>query len=850
MKKSNELSKVLTYIKEVLLLEAPASEITTDYLLAGMLDKEYTHAHFILETCLMSSNIETMKKTYDDFIREKAKSNLVFDYSQVKYSKETESVLEFAEQEAFRNSSKEIGTEHILLALLNKDSGVDDKTYSTLAKIGLSYSLVLNQCVELQKQIEFNAKCAERQNLRRQKNEQKLMKDLNSMIISDKPSADKVNNLANNKPISVLTSTDNNQILNKFTINLTRLAKEGKLDELVGRDSEMKMIIKTLARKKKNNVILVGNSGCGKTQIGYGFAQLLASNDVPRVLEGKEMLMLNVMALVSGTHLRGMFEERVRTLFDELKKHKKYILFIDNMQYALKSGSKDNDADLSSTLCDILNEGDIRVIGAVTPKAYHIAVESNQAVASKMQKINVEPLTQQQSIEVLNVIKAKYEEFHNVYYPLNVISSAVKLAERYVTDKCLPDSAIDVMDLCGAQTVLTTTEPLEIANMRSRLKELEIEKECALVNCDFPTLDLICEEENKCKINLASYNRQFEKDKDQYKITITEEDVLSVISDMCNIPTSKLSVDEKKKIAHIDDVLKQSVIGQDEAIDIICKSIKRNKVGLNNPNKPLFSGLCIGPSGCGKTLIAKKLAQEIYGDEKALIRIDMSEYSEKSSVAKLTGSSPGYIGFEQGGQLTEAVKNKQYCVVLFDEIEKADESVYNVFLQLLDEGRLTDSSGTLVNFKNVIILMTSNVGVKRANELGGGIGFTNDTESNRKAIINKELRKKFSPEFLNRLDKIVQFNTLSDDNLRDVVKLECNKFAKRLKELNYDIMFDDSVIDYLHRTCLEEKEYGARPIVRLIQDNIEDKVTELMLENEYDKDYCFNVSYNGEIIVK
>lgn len=838
MDRTTELNNVLTYITDTLLLEAPSSEITIEYLVASILDNKKCHAHFIIEDCLMSSNVEELRKIYDDFLKSKSQSYTPLDNSKnPSFNDEVMSVLIFAEEESIRSNSLKVGTEHVLLALLNKDSKVGEKTFSILTNVGLSYALILSKCVEAQKQAEELLKNKKQ----RKRNEQKLLKEISDIALNqnDIPPASKLTSNSSNS---------NSSILSKHTLNLTKLAKEGKLDALIGREKEIRQIIKTLARKKKNNVILVGESGCGKTQIGYGLANLIANGQVPSILEGKEMLMLNVMSLVSGTHLRGMFEERVRNLFDELKKSKKYILFIDNMQYALKSGSKDNDADLSSILTDVLNEGEVRVVGAVTPKAYHSAVESNQAVASKMQKIVVEPLTRRETIDVINEIKGKYEQYHNVFYPLNVITSAVKLAERYITDRCLPDSAIDVIDLCGAQTVLTSREPLEINHSRVRLKEIEKQKVDALSQCNFAELDTLCEEENRHKLTLANFNRKYEKDKSSYQITITEDDVASVISDICNIPTNKLNTDEKKKVAHIDNILKQSIIGQDEAIQSVCKAIKRNKVGLNNPNRPLLTALLCGPTGTGKSLLAKKLAEEIYGDEKALIRIDMSEYSEKNSVTKLTGSAPGYVGYDQGGHLTEAVKNKQYCVLLLDEIEKADESVYNVFLQLFDEGRLTDSSGTLVNFKNAIVLMTSNVGAKKANELKGGVGFVTDEDANKKSIIDKELRKKFTPEFLNRIDKIVQFNSLSDEVLYDIVKLECNKFAKRIEELSYNIHFDDSVYEYIHSLTLKEKEYGARPIIRLIQDNIEDKITELLLENEYDKGYTFNAKYNDEKI--
>ena len=840
MNRTAELDKILSYITDTLILEAPTDKITIEYLIASILDNKRSHAYFIMEDCLMSSNIDELRKIYDEFIRTKSQKQTFKVESNPEFNTEVTDVLNFAEEERIRSNSEKVGSEHVLLALLNKDSKIGDKTFQILTKVGLSYGLILNKCVEAQRQAERLNKSAKQ----RKKNEHKLLKDISEIVINQNAEE----NQQTFKQTANSVNNKENPILNKFTINLTQLAKEGKLSPLIGREKEMRQLIKTLARKNKNNVILVGESGSGKTQMGYGLANLIVSKNIPRILEDKEMLMLNIMALVSGTHLRGMFEERVRTLFDELKRNQKYILFIDNMQFALKSGSKDNDADLSSVLGDILNEGDVRIIGAVTPKAYHIAVETNQAVASKMQKIMIEPLNINDSIEVLNQVKSKYELYHNVFYPLNVISSAVKLADRYITDRCLPDSALDIIDLCGAQTVFVSKEPQNINETRLRLKEIENLKVDALAQCDFTMLDSLCDEENKLKLIIANFTREYESDKSVYQIPITEEDVAEVISDICNIPTNKLSINEKKKIAHIDTTLKESVIGQDEAVDAICKAIKRNKVGLNNPNKPLFTGLLIGTSGCGKTLLAKKLAEEIYGDEKALIRIDMSEYSEKNSVTKLTGSAPGYIGYEQGGHLTEAVKNKQYCVLLLDEIEKADESVYNIFLQLFDEGRLTDSSGTLVNFKNTIILMTSNVGTKKASELGGGIGFTQNESSNKKNIITKELKKKFTPEFLNRIDKIVQFNTLSDEVLYDIVKLECKKLKQRIINLNYSIVFDEEVYKYLHNLTLKEKEYGARPIIRLIQDNIEDTITELLLENEYDKGYEFKVSINNDLI--
>jgi ATP-dependent Clp protease ATP-binding subunit ClpC len=387
--------------------------------------------------------------------------------------------------------------------------------------------------------------------------------------------------------------------------------------------------------------------------------------------------------------------------------------------------------------------------------------------------------------------------------------------------------------------------------MRKRLIEINKERSERLNKGDFEFIDSLNKEENFLKKNISDFNREVEKDKTKYSINITLDNIATSISDMTNIPINKLTLNEKEKIANIENVLKESVVGQDEAIEAVSRIIKRNKVGLGDKNKTLGNLLLLGPSGSGKTLIAKKLAEEIFGSDKALVRIDMSEYSEKNSVAKLTGAAPGYVGFENGGQLTEAIKNKQHCVLLLDEIEKADKEVYNLFLQLFDEGRLTDSAGQMVNFKNVIVLMTSNIGAKQASEMGKGLGFVTDESSNKKSIIEKSLKQTFTPEFINRIDQIVYFNSLSEDNLKEIVKLEINKFIKRLNELNYNLTYTEEVVEHLHSFAIKQKEYGARPIIRLIQDKIEDQITDLMLKNEYEENYTFVATYENEgIIIK
>ena len=505
----------------------------------------------------------------------------------------------------------------------------------------------------------------------------------------------------------------------------------------------------------------------------------------------KEIVAINVMALVSGTHFRGMFEERVKGLFDELKSNSKYILFIDDIHTVLKSGSKDKDTDLSGMLSEILNGGEVRVIGTTNFKEYRNAIESNPSISCKLQRIIIEPSTVDETINILEHNKKYYEEFHNVSYTKEAIKKCAELSERYITDRCLPDSAFDVIDLTGAYVSLETSESDEFNNLKKRLNEIEEEKNLALNNGEFEKIDAIIIEENDVKKRINDFNQN--KKNDSNRTTVTSNDISRTVSEITNIPISKMSTNEKEKLIHMNDRIKESVIGQDEAINELCKIIKRNKIGLGINKHCLGALLLAGKSATGKTLVAKKIAEELFGSEDAIIRIDMSEYSEKSSIAKLHGSSPGYIGYEDGGVLTTAIKNKPYSVVLLDEIEKADESIFNLFLQVFDEGRLTESNGNVVNCKNCLFIMTSNIGAKQAADFGNGIGFSTNELNNRKSIIEKEIKRKFTPEFLNRIDKIVYFNNLTDDNLKDIVKLEINKFEKRLKNIKFDFYWTESI---------------------------------------------------------
>ena len=829
MKKNTEYKDILAYMLDILGNEFPTAEFTPEYIMLAILDNPRCHANLVMDNILMTDTLDYLRNYYAQVIREEPKKPIL--NKDVKFDKELSDIINRAEDEAeFLNSTK-LGSEHILLSIINPANHF--KVGEKLISFGLAYDSICSNCRDFVEETEQKSP--------------KVKKVDNSYISNNHQDAKiPLKSEINSK---VFVQNGNTPFINKYTINLHEEIANGKYDKLIGREDVLDNVIKVLSRRRKNNVILVGKPGTGKTSIGYRLAEMIDCGSVPDNLEGKQVVMLDVMALLSGTHLRGMFEERVDGLFKELKNNSNYILFIDDMQNIVRNTGKDKDGDLSDVISKILTEGDVRVVGTISFKDYRNGIENNSVLSTKLQKIIVEPSTKEETFKILKSNKSYYENFHHVKFDDECLLKAIKLANRYITNNNLPDSAIDVIDLTGASISLNNKQSTSMKTLKEKLNSFDGEKKKAMNSGNFEKLDEIAKKESQLLKKISDMKKKIDNDESTW-IHATEDDIADTVSAITTIPVSKLSISNKTTILHIDEILKKDVIGQDEAINEIAKAIKRSRAGFSDNNK-CTSLMMIGTTGVGKTLIAKKLAENVFGDEKALIRFDMSEYQDKTSVNKLLGSSAGYVGYENGGLLTEAVKNKPYCVLLFDEIEKADESIYNVFLQLFDEGRLTDNNGTTVNFKNVIVIMTSNIGAKQASEMGNGVGFQSNVEENKKSIIEKSLKNKFNPEFLNRIDNIIHFNALTDDNIKVITRLELDKLRNRVKENGVNLTFGSDVIDYVFKKAIQEKEYGARPIMRIIQDNISDRVVDLVLESE-NKQNSFYISINkdDEVIVE
>jgi ATP-dependent Clp protease ATP-binding subunit ClpC len=643
-------------------------------------------------------------------------------------------------------------------------------------------------------------------------------------------------------------SDSSTPVLDNFSRDLIKLAEQGKLDPVIGREKEIIRIAQILSRRKKNNPIIIGEPGCGKTAIIEGLAMKIFSGDCPKNLMDKRIVNLDINSVVAGTKYRGQFEERLKVIIEELGANPNIIVFIDEIHTIVGAGNASGSLDASNIFKPALARGEIQCIGATTLDEYRKNFEKDGALERRFQKVIVEGASMEETFQILLNSKDRYESFHKVSYTDEVLKACVKLAERYITDREFPDKAFDILDEVGARCQLDMKIPQVIEELKIKASEIKQLKIDVVKKQNYEQAAELRDKERKIIAKLDSEKKKFEEEMSKSKREITLELVYDVVSTMTKIPVNKMSVDDTKALVDLDKTLQQKVVGQDEAVLKIVKSIRRNRLGIKDPNRPIGSFIFLGSTGVGKTHLAKQLAKEIFGTEDSLIRVDMSEYQEKHTISKLVGAPPGYVGYDEGGQLTEQVKNKPYSVILFDEVEKAHKDIFSVLLQIMDDGHVTDSLGRKINFRNTMIIMTSNLGVKKLQDFGTGIGFGSSKYSNdekKKEVIMKEMKNFFSPEFLNRIDDIITFNSLNNEDIKKIAEIEVKKLFSRLTDMNYKINYDQSVIDFISKVGYDDT-YGARPLKRAIQDKIEDLISEEVLKGNIKENTNYKVIADGE----
>ena len=721
-------------------------------------------------------------------------------------------IIENSAKEAMRMGQNYVGTEHILLALMREIDSV-------------AVRILIDTNID----------------------PQRIFADLLRLLSEDSP-------VANYSDSSFSSSVDTNTpTLNQYGKNLTALAKESKLDPVIGRKNEIQRIIEILSRRTKNNPVLIGEPGVGKTAVVEGLAQMIVDNKVPEILKNKKVVSLDMSAMIAGAKYRGDFEERLKNVLQEIKKAGNIILFIDEMHTIIGAGAAEGAMDAANILKPLLSRGEIQIIGATTLNEYRKHIEKDAALERRFQTVIVDEPTTEDTVKILRGLKDKYEAHHKVKITDEAIKAAVDLSERYINDRFLPDKAIDLIDeACSKIKLRTVTMPKNILDMENKIEKVSKEKEEAIISQSFEKAAKLRDEEKELKDKVNKARENWKKKEENKEASVNAEDIANVVSAWTKIPVTKLTKTESEKLKNLDLELKKRVIGQDDAVEALARAIKRARVGLQNENRPIGSFMFLGPTGVGKTELTKALAENLFGNENQLIRLDMSEFMEAHSVSKLIGSPPGYVGYDEGGQLTEQVRRKPYSIVLFDEIEKAHPDVFNMLLQILDDGRLTDSTGRTVSFKNTVIIMTSNAGARNIVE-HHSIGFMNkedskkDYEKTRDEVMG-ELKKIFRPEFLNRLDDIIVFKKLSNESIEKITKIMLDEFIKRLEKKNIKVDVSDDVIKYISKVGFDDT-YGARPLRRAIQSKIEDKFAEEMLDGNIKEDSNVKIDLNDDKIV-
>ena len=793
---SNRMKDVFTYVREEVLRLGDES-IGVEHLFLGIIREGGGLAIQILKN--IGVDIKDLRKIIEHSIQIKENTNRV-DKDRIEFRKQTERVLRKAIMERKNLGSEDIKTIHVLLAILLDPNNI---VTGALKQFHITYEIVLEEYEKTQTDIVSE-------------HEEEL--EENDDHIFENPK----------KPKSKRKS--NTPVLDNFGRDLTQYAIEGSLDPIVGRHKEIERVSQILSRRKKNNPILVGEPGVGKSAIAEGLALRITQRKVSRVLFNKRIVMLDLAALVAGTKYRGQFEERMKGIISELENNPDIILFIDEIHTLVGAGGASGSLDASNMFKPALARGELQCIGATTLDEFRQHIEKDGALERRFQKVMIDPTSVNETIEILNNIKIKYEEHHNVIYTDEAINSCVILTDRYMNDRFLPDKAIDALDEAGSRIHITNIKtPKIISNLEKELSEVTQNKKTAIKKQKFEVAAELRDQEKKVISKLEEAKDNWEKDLKSNKETVTDEHVADVISIMTGIPANRIASQEMSKLSKMTKKIKERIIGQDEAIEKVVKAIRRNRVGLKDPNKPIGSFIFLGQTGVGKTQLAKTLSEEMFDSQEALIRIDMSEYMEKFAVSRLVGAPPGYVGYEEGGQLTEKVRRKPYSVILLDEIEKAHPDVFNLLLQALDDGQMTDSLGRKISFKNTIIIMTSNIGARQLSDFGQGIGFNTrskkDENTHSKSVIQKALKRAFSPEFLNRIDDIVLFNKLEKEDINHIIDIEMNSLLARINTLGYTVKISKKAKNFIAEKGFDTK-FGARPLKRAVQKYFEDPLSE------------------------
>jgi len=817
---SQRIKDVLTYSKEEAIRLGNAY-IGTEHLLLGMLREGEGLAIDILES--FEIDLMHMRKLIEDRI--KTDEQAVNDTENIPLYKTAERALKLVYLEAKSFSSSTINTGHLILAILKDENSL---VTQILSEFDVDYDDVRIEMETKQKETENKADFGEEEE-----------EDIPFSGGGKKGSQ------------SESKSKSDTPVLDNFGIDLTKAAEENTLDPIVGRDKEIERLAQILSRRKKNNPVLIGEPGVGKSAIVEGLSLRIIQRKVSRVLFDKRVVTIDLASIVAGTKYRGQFEERMKAILNELAKNNNIILFIDEIHTIVGAGGATGSLDAANMLKPALARGEIQTIGATTLDEYRQHIEKDGALERRFQKVMVDPTSSEETLEILNNIKERYEDHHNVNYTQEALKACVSLTQRYISEKYLPDKAIDAMDEAGSRVHISNiVVPKRIINLEKEIEEIKQQKISAVKNQNFESAANYRDKEKKMLVKLDEEKENWEQELIKNRENVTEEEVAEVVAMMTGVPVQRIAEAEGTRLMKMNEELQKNVIGQDEAIEKVVKSIRRNRAGLKDPNKPIGSFIFLGPTGVGKTQLAKILSQYLFDSTDNLIRMDMSEYMEKFSVSRLVGAPPGYIGYEEGGQLTEKVRRKPYSVVLLDEIEKAHPDVFHLLLQVLDDGQLTDSLGRKVDFRNTIIIMTSNIGSRQLKDFGKGVGFETKASSQSdtelaKGVIQKALKKSFAPEFLNRLDDVIIFNPLTKQNIHEIIDIELEGLYTRVKNLGFRIKMTNKAKDYVADKGFDNQ-FGARPLKRAIQKYVEDPMAETIIKNSVKEGDLLNVDYDDK----